>query len=110
MKGAIETMVGIVLLAFITVMGTSYIVVALNNQSAQNYHSAVIVELEESNMSDAVIADCIAKAEENGYNSLVIDKKTGVSGNSYAKVTLNYDYSIPILNMFLQHEIVGYAR
>ena len=111
MKSASETMVGVIVLAFMAILGTSYITASLNTQRAQNYHSAVVSEIEASNYANDVIQDCKEKAIENGYNALTIDKKTTLSGNSYAKVTLDYSYSIPILNMIgLEHEIVGYAR
>ena len=42
MKGAIETMVGVVLIAFMAVLSTAYISASLNTQKAQAYHSTVI--------------------------------------------------------------------
>ena len=41
MKGAIETMIGILVLTFMAVLGTSYITASLNTQRAQNYHASV---------------------------------------------------------------------
>ena len=38
MKGAIETMVGVVLIAFMAVLSTAYISASLNTQKAQAYH------------------------------------------------------------------------
>ncbi len=110
MKGVIETAVGIIVLAFLAVLGTSYIVVSLNTQRAQNYHAAVVAEVEASDYADDVIADCREKAETNGYNSLAVEKKESLDGKTYAKVVLDYNYSIPVLGMFMEHEIVGYAR
>ena len=110
MKGAIETMMGIVLLAFMAVLGTSYITASLNTQRAQNYHSTVVSEIEASNFAEDIISKCEQKAVENGYNALTVDTQKTVAGDEYAKVALDYNYSIPILNMFMEHEIVGYAR
>ena len=111
MKGAIETMVGIIIISFMAVLGTSYITVSLNNQKAQNYHSAVVSELEASNYSTEVIDGCKTKAQENGYANLEIDKKVTTDGKPYAKVVLTYKYSIPILNMNdVEQQIVGYAK
>lgn len=111
MKGAIETMIGILVLTFMAVLGTSYITASLNTQRAQNYHAAVIQELENSDFADSVILEEKTKALENNYNELKIEKKiSDRTGEFYAKVTLDYNYSIPILNMFMEHEIVGYAR
>ena len=45
MKGAIETMVGVVLIAFMAVLSTAYISASLNTQKAQAYHSTVVQRL-----------------------------------------------------------------
>lgn len=111
MKGAVETMVGIVFMTFMAVLGTGYIIASLNTQSAQHYHAAVIAEIESADLADSVIQSCEEKALENGYKDLTIQKVEGNMGaGAYAKVTLTYDYTIPLLNMLLEHEIVGYAR
>lgn len=110
MKGAIETMIGVVVLAFMALLGTAYITASLNTQSAQKYHAAVVTEVEASDFADSVIASCETTARDNEYTNLEIKKMQNVSGNPYAKVTLTYDYTIPILDLLLEHEIVGYAR
>lgn len=111
MKGAIETAIGIIMLAFMGVLGASYVTVSLNTQRAQNYHSAVVQELENSDYATDVIESAKRQAIENGYGELKIEKKTSSkTGESYAKVTLPYRYSIPILGIKWDHEIVGYAR
>ena len=66
--------------------------------------------MEASDFADSVIASCETTARDNGYTNLEIKKMQNVSGNPYAKVTLTYDYTIPILDLLLEHEIVGYAR
>lgn len=109
MKGAVETMIGIVFMTFMVVLGTGYIIASLNTQNAQQYHAAVIAELESSDMADSVVKSCEEKALENGYKNLDIQKVVGDHA-AYAKVTLKYEYTIPLLNMLLEHEIVGYAR
>ena len=110
MKGAIETAFGIIVMAFMVIVGTSYITASLNTQRAQNYHSAVVAEIEASDFSDDVISELKTKAKNNGYTSLTINKQTSTSGKEYAEVVLDYKYNIPILAMFMDHEIVGYAR
>ena len=110
MKGALETMFGILVIAFMAVLGTSYITAALNTQRAQNFHSAVISEVEASDFSNEVITDLNQKAKDNGYTSLAVDVNTAKTGKEYAKVTLSYKYSIPLLSVDKTNEIVGYAR
>lgn len=111
MKGAIETMIGIIVISFMAILGTSYITVSLDNQKAQNFHSSVISEIEASNYSTEVIAGLEAKAQENGYENLDIQTKTTTDGKPYAKVILTYKTSIPILGMNdIERQIVGHAK
>lgn len=110
MKGAVETMIGMIMIAFMAVLSTAYITASLNTQKAQNYHSAVIAQLEAGDFSEAVVQDCREKAAVNGYTDLVIEPLISTDNGKYAKVTLVYNYTIPVLDLFLEHEIVGYAR
>lgn len=110
MKGAIETMVGVVLIAFMAVLSTAYISASLNTQKAQAYHSTVVTEIEASDYNAEVLEKCKKKALENGYENLDIQVVTSAAGSKYAKVTLAYRYTIPLLNMLLEHQITGYAN
>ena len=110
MKGAVETMMGMIMIAFMAVLSAAYIMTSLNTQSAQNYHSAVVAEVEAGDFTDPVIRSCRQKALENGYTDLLVEPMTSVDSGKFAKVTLTYDYTLPVLNLFLEHQIVGYAR
>ena len=110
MKGAVETMIGIIMIAFMAVLSTAYIMASLNTERAQNYHSAVIAEVQAGDFSELVMESCREKALENGYTELKIEPLVSGDSGKYAKVTLAYEYTLPVLNLFLQHEIVGYAR
>ncbi|CUX20714.1 hypothetical protein [Clostridium sp. C105KSO13] len=110
MKGAVETMMGMIMIAFMAVLSTAYIIASLNTQKAQNYHSTVVAEVEAGDFSETVIQSCKKKARENGYKDLAIELLTSIENEKYAKVTLTYDYTLPVLNLFLEHQIAGYAR
>ena len=110
MKGAVETMVGMILIAFMAVLSAAYITASLNTQSAQNYHSSVIAEIEAGDFSEAVIQSCREKAGANGYENLRVDLMEGEENEKFAKVTLTYAYTMPVLDLLLEHQIVGYAR
>ena len=115
MKGAIETMVGVVLIAFMAVRSISVSSceiksTSLNTQKAQAYHSTVVTEIEASDYNAEVLEKCKKKALENGYENLDIQVVTSAAGSKYAKVTLAYRYTIPLLNMLLEHQITGYAK
>ena len=81
MKGAIETMVGVVLIAFMAVLSTAYISASLNTQKAQAYHSTVVTEIEASDYNAEVLEKCKKKALENGYENLDIQVVTSAAGS-----------------------------
>ena len=112
MKGAIETMVGVVLIAFMAVLSTAYISASLNTQKAQAYHSTVVTEIEASDYNAEVLEKCKKKALENGYENLdiqVVTSAAAITSRVHTKA-LAYRYTIPLLNMLLEHQITGYAK
>lgn len=111
MKSAIETMIGIIVLTLMTVMGASFITASISTQKAQNYHTTVVQELENSNFSQQVINETVAKAKDNGYMNIKVEVfRNEQTDASYAKVSLPYSYSIPVLGQEKNNVIVGYAR
>ena len=63
-----------------------------------------------SNFNTGVMEACIEQAEEEGYQvkiePVIYDKDANIQ---LASVTLNYEYAIPVLNLFSKHEIRGMA-
>ncbi|MEF9916062.1 MAG: hypothetical protein RSD97_06440 [Lachnospiraceae bacterium] len=116
MKMSIEIFVSIIIITLTSLLGTCYITASLNIQNAQNYHATVLTEIEASDFSESVICSCIENALDNGYkkgdgtSGLQVTKASVQENQPVAEVILTYDYSIPLLNMFLKHEIIGYAR
>lgn len=111
MKAAVDVSVTIVILAFMTVFGFSYVLASLNTQQAQNYHKAVVQELEASNYSQDVIDRVTGVSSENHDYVVKVEKRYVVNtGRPYAKVTLQYRYMIPVLGRSVERDIVGYAR
>ncbi|MGN0672808.1 MAG: hypothetical protein ACI4KJ_00010 [Anaerovoracaceae bacterium] len=106
MKSAIETFMGIILIVLVVIISTCYITASIDTRHAQNFHASVISEIEASNHAESVVTECVNKAKENGFTELKVnDTATGIS-----EVTLSYHYTIPFLDIFLEHKIVGYAR
>jgi hypothetical protein len=110
MKGAIETMVATVVLTLFVVVGTSYVILSLNLMKVQEFHSQVITCLESADYAPTVVEQLFADAKSNGYNQLQIELLTSLEGEPYAKVSLAYAYTIPILQMDMTYDLVGYAR
>ena len=91
MKGAIETMVGVVLIAFMAVLSTAYISASLNTQKAQAYHSTVVTEIEASDYNAEVLEKYafgasdhrICKIEKRGKESMPGTDETCSDGIFY---------------------------
>ncbi|MFR5030343.1 MAG: hypothetical protein ACLUCI_03225 [Blautia hansenii] len=110
MKSAIETMIGMIVMAMLALVGTSYLIASINSATAQKFHSSVVQEIEASDFSPVVIEKCEKRAKENGYNSLAITTLETVNGEEYAEIVLDYKYAVPLLNQVMDHTITGYAR
>ena len=90
-------MMGLLMLAWMAVFGT-------------RYHAAVVAEIEASGLADSVIESCKEQAIKNGYSSLDVKKIQTIYGYPCALVELDYRYTIPVLDLLLDHHIKGYAR
>lgn len=110
MKDSIGTAVAIFMLALTTVVITSFIMVNLNVTKAQKFHSQVIANVEDSDFSTSVINQIKTEASQNGYDNLDIAILNSADGSKSAKVTLDYTYTIPIVGIDLNYDLVGYAR
>ena len=58
----------------------------------------------------SVIESCKEQAIKNGYSSLDVKKIQTIYGYPCALVELDYRYTIPVLDLLLDHHIKGYAR
>lgn len=105
MKLSIESFVSLIIIVLIIVISICTLTSSADVRNAQNFHSAMVSEIEASDCAQSVIDKCKEKAIANGYTELEVTKI-----NSYYEVTLVYEYSIPVINEIMNHTIVGYAR
>lgn len=116
MKVAIEALLGCFIIVIMAVFSVSFLTASADIRNAQNFHASVITELEASDFSATVMDACIENANDNGYVKKNVDGtispglEIGAETNGSRKVTLTYSYSMPFLNEFLDHTIVGYAK
>ena len=79
-------------------------------EKAKKFHNDIVQEIESGNMSDTVINSCISTAADKGYE-LSVEKIPDSTGKTVmCEVVLNYDYSIPFLNVISNHECRGISR
>lgn len=105
-----KTYLTIFLIAISCVICVGIIKANNDTTNAQRFHSNVVKEIEESNMSESVLNSCAVDAAHNNY-TLQLNKITDIHGSTImVEVVLNYKYSIPILNVLSDHQIINYAR
>lgn len=110
MGQVIKAYMGIFFLLLEALLGMGIVAAGVQTSAARNYHSDIMEEIACSNFNEGVIQACIKQAEKEGYRveiePTVYDETSNIQ---LASVILYYDYAIPILNLFSEHEIRGMA-
>lgn len=90
---------------------TGIIAAAVTICQAQQFHSSVMAEIENSNFNDSVISQCKTEASQKGYELTVQKVVTNVEeGYQIADVQLSYPYRIGLLELNGTGQIRGTAR
>lgn len=112
MEQIFKTFTALVLIFLMTFVGIGIITASIDASNAEDFASTIASVVESSNFSEDVITDCKSKAEESNY-TLLIDPLDS-NGDGYydiAEIIIEYDYSIPILNIVgTKHEARTFAR
>lgn len=131
MKQIFETYIGLLLIILIAVTSISIMSASVDVRSADNYSTAVVAELEDSNFKNTVI-DAVGKQAVASHYELYISlyREDGTvsqlkyvantsdcvmvgSGDTSnvisATIVLKYDYSLNFLNTGVKHQIRAYA-
>lgn len=112
MGTVIKAYTAIFLVLMTVFLAVGILAVTIDVQNARDYHAACINEIENSNHAPSVINALGAEAAGNGY-TLDVDSYTNTVGNysfTVSKVILKYEFSIPLLGITMNKEILGYAR
>lgn len=112
MEQIFKTLTGLTLIFLMTFSGIGIITASIDASNAENFASTIASVVESGNYSETVINDCKTKATEAKY-ILTVDP-LDLDGDGYydvAEVIVEYDYSIPILNITgTKHEARTFAR
>lgn len=108
MKMIIEHFVTFMLLLVFLWVGVSYVMQNVIHTNARDYHGAIVSQLENSDYSDRVVAECEQKAREAGFGLVI--QKFGTGSRQDAKVTLTYHYTVPLVQVEKEYSIEGYGR
>lgn len=113
MSTIIKSYTVILLLIMSVLICTGIISVTVDVQNARDYHAACINEIENSNHASSVIEACKIEAAKNGYELIVtsyVNDIDGINTSTISKVVLKYDYTIGLLSVNSEKEVIGYAR
>jgi predicted nucleic acid-binding protein len=109
MKLSLGSIIDFIAMTILILIGVSLISMHLNTQTARNYHALAVNEIENCNFSATVINALKADAAQMGY-ALDI-RKFSINDGLMAEVALNYNYSIPLLNIMNTPQVIrGTAR
>lgn len=110
MENVIKTYLGL----FLTFIGVFVCVgitsACISSSNAVSFHADIIKEVEESNFAPSVMQACIESAESAGYKLEILPIQDASGRTVMAEVILDYEYNIPFLGVFTEHEKRGFAR
>lgn len=109
MKTTISTYIGVILIVLGIMLNIGVIAIHQQVVNARHYHSNVIYNIEASGLNTEVINDEIVEASSQGYKVEVTKIRNYEDKDDY-KVSLSYKTGIPLLNLFKENKIEGYAR
>lgn len=108
MRMIIEHFITFLLLLIFIWIGIAYVMQNIRYSSAREFHGAVVTQLENSYFDENVMEDCKRKAAAAGYD---LNIRVYGSGNEKdAKVSLAFEYVIPLAGIVKKYEIEGYSR
>lgn len=111
MSQIIKTSVTLLLICFGVIILTGVGSANIQAANARRMHTDIINELENGNLSDAVVVDCIDRAVRAGYALETTAVLSEEGEPVMMEVLLRYNYKVPVLNVSgSTHEIHGYAR
>ncbi len=110
MGQVIKIYMGLFFLLLEALTGMGVVSAGVQTAAARDYHSDIMEEIVCSNFNEGVMDACVKQAEEEGYQvklePVIYDENANIQ---LVSVTLNYEYAIPVLNLFSNHEIRGMA-
>lgn len=110
MGQVIKIYMGLFFLLLEALTGMGIVSAGVQTAAARDYHSDIMEEIACSNFNEGVMEVCVEQAREAGYEVKIEPVKYDEDANiQLASVTLNYEYAIPVLNLFSKHEIRGMA-
>ena len=109
MKQIFETYLTLFLMLMAVFTLEGIIAADIDIKNARDFKESIVDEIENSNFSPTVIAEC-RNAGNSKYTVTVDEYKDNENNTVMAEVTVSYNYSIPFLNVNKQHELKDFAE
>lgn len=125
MSQIIKAFTGVFVVLFMMTTATGILGAFLQTMHAQNFHAAMIHELENSNYATNVLEECFSVAKDNAYDLEIIfyledggificdefeDLLQRPKAVSMARITLEYPVQIAFFEIDLKQQVYGYGR
>lgn len=127
MKSMFETFLGVFFLVLAMVTGMSCISGAIDVRHADEAKVTYIQNIEDSNFSSRVMQQCFDSADKEGYKidfvvysdadgtntvrNVHSKSEVGDISNAYlVRMTLDFNYSMPLMGIAAPHTLLGYAK
>ena len=110
MENVFKTYLGLFLTFIGVFVAVGIIAANISASNAVSFHADVMKEIECSNFAPNVMEACIESAKSAGYELTITPIRNQKGVVIMAEVILDYDYNIPFLSVFTQHEKRGFAR
>ena len=107
MRDVISQFVIFFLLSLLLWIGLTCVCQNMRYCNAREYYEKIVHQIEDSYFEPAVILDCTTKAKQQGYQLSV---HCYGENQKDARITLRYEYVLPMVQITRQCVIDGYAR
>lgn len=108
MKQIFETYLTLFLMMMAIFTLGGIIAADIDTKNARDFKESIVDEIENSNFSPSVITAC-GNAGNDKYTVTVEEYKDNENNTVMAEITVSYKYSIPFLNVNIQHELKDFA-
>lgn len=108
MKMMIEYFTMFLFMAVFLLVCITYLNQNISLNAAREYHQSIVTELQDSNFAPAMMEEIKNNAEATDYKVEIVDTTVAEVNKKY-KVTVSFDYRIPLVGLNQTYRVVGYA-
>ncbi len=95
-------------IAVFLLIGITYVNQNISLNAAREYHQSIVTELQDSDFASSVVDEIQNNAAATNYKVEILDTSIAATKKKY-KVTVMFDYRIPLVGMNQTYRVVGYA-